>query len=64
MIKLTRLNGEVFVVNADLIRFVEARPDTVVTLTTDEKLLVREPVDEVVQRVIEFARTIRLVPDG
>lgn len=62
MIKLTRLNGEEFVVNADLIRFVEARPDTLVTLTSDDRLIVREDVDEVIQRVIEFARTIRTVP--
>ncbi len=62
MIKLTRLNGEEFVVNAELIRFVEARPDTMVTLTTDDRLIVREAVDEVVRRVIEYARTIRMVP--
>ena len=62
MIKLTRLNGEQFVVNAELIRFVEARPDTIVTLTTDERFMVREDVDEVVRRVIDYARTIRTVP--
>ena len=54
--------GEEFVVNADLIRFVEARPDTLVTLTTDERFMVREDVDDVVRRVIEYARTIRMVP--
>lgn len=63
MIKLTRLNGEEFVLNADLIRFVESRPDTYVTLTTDEKIIVREPVDEVVKRAIDYARTIRMLPD-
>ncbi|WLD14262.1 flagellar FlbD family protein [Planctellipticum variicoloris] len=62
MIKLTRINGEEFVVNADLIRFVESRPDTYVTLTTDERLIVLEPVDEVIRRSIEYARAIRLVP--
>jgi len=62
VIKLTRLNGEQFVVNAELIRFVEARPDTIVTLTTDERFMVREDVDEVVRRVIDYARTIRTVP--
>src|SRR5689334_19624460 len=35
MIKLTRLGGEVFVLNADLIRYVEARPDTFITLTNN-----------------------------
>ncbi|HTN04939.1 MAG TPA: flagellar FlbD family protein [Planctomycetaceae bacterium] len=62
MIKLTRINGEEFVVNADLIRFVESRPDTYVTLTSDERLIVLEPVDEVIRRSIEYARAIRLVP--
>jgi len=60
MIKLTRLNGEEFVVNADLIRFVESRPDTYVTLTTDDRLVVRESVDEVVKRAIAYARTLRI----
>ena len=62
MIKLTRLNGDEFVVNAELIQFVEARPDTVVTLTSSERFMVREDVDEVVRRVIEYARAIRTVP--
>jgi len=64
MIKLTRLNGEEFVVNAELIRFVESRPDTYVTLTTDERLIVRESVDEVVERAIHYARSIRMIPEG
>jgi flagellar protein FlbD len=62
MIKLTRLNGDEFVVNADLIRFIESRPDTYVTLTTDERLIVRESVDEVVHRAICYARAKRLMP--
>lgn len=62
MIKLTRINGEEFVVNADLIRFVESRPDTYITLTSEERLIVLEPVDEVIRRSIEYARAIRLVP--
>lgn len=63
MIKLTRLNGEEFVVNAELIRFVESRPDTYVTLTTDDRLIVRESVEEVVARAVEWARSIRMLPE-
>jgi flagellar protein FlbD len=59
MIKLTRLNGEEFVVNADLIRFVERRPDTYITLVNDERLIVRESLEEVVARSTEFARDTR-----
>jgi flagellar protein FlbD len=64
MIKLTRINGDEFVVNADLIRFVERCPETYVTLTTNDRLLVRETMDEVMRRSIEYARLIRLMPTG
>ncbi len=43
--------------NAELIKFVEAAPDTIVTLTSDQKLLVLETVDEVIERVISYKRT-------
>lgn len=64
MIKLTRLSGEEFILNADLIRFVESRPDTYVTLTTDDRFVVREAMDEVVRRAIDYARQIRVIPAG
>ena len=63
MIKLTRLNGEEFVVNAEMIRFVESRPDTYVTLTSNDRLIVRESVDEVIRRTIAWARAIRTIAD-
>ena len=52
MIKLTRLDGEPFILNADLIRYVESRPDTFVTLTTGERVVVTETMDEVVERAM------------
>jgi len=61
MIKLTRLNGDEFVVNAELIRFVESRPDTYVTLTSDQRFIVRETVDEVVRRSIDYSRSTRML---
>jgi len=45
-------------VNSDLIKFVEKSPDTVITLVTGEKLIVREPVQTVLERVVEFRRSI------
>ena len=54
MIHLTRLNNQPLVVNADLIKFIENAPDTVITLLTGEKLMVREPLAEVLNRVAEF----------
>ncbi len=64
MIKLTRLSGEEFILNADLIRFVESRPDTYITLTTNDRFVVREEADEVVRRSIEYARSVRMFPAG
>lgn len=59
MIKVTRLNGKQFIINAELIQFLEETPDTVITLINHEKVVVKEPVDEVVRRVIEYNRGIR-----
>lgn len=58
MIKLTRMSREPLVLNADLIEYMEATPDTVITMTTGEKLRVSETADEVIARVIEFRRSI------
>lgn len=54
MIHLTRLNNTPLVVNADLIKFIENAPDTVITLITGEKLVVRESAAEVLERIHEF----------
>ncbi len=62
MIKLTRLNGNEFIVNCDLIENVETAPDTIVSLTTNQRYVVRESADEVVERVAEFKR--RSHPDA
>jgi flagellar protein FlbD len=50
------------ILNAELIRYVEARPDTFITLTTNERLVVKEPLDEVVRRSIEYQRAKHLFP--
>ena len=54
MIKVKRLNGKEFVVNSDLICYVEETPDTVITLTTGQKVVVVETVDEIIDKVITF----------
>jgi flagellar protein FlbD len=58
MIRLTRLGGEEFVLNASQIEMVESTPDTVIRLLSGKKLVVRESVEVVVQRVIEYERRI------
>ena len=62
MIKLTRLNGRQIVVNAELIRFVEETPDTIVTLAGKDKIVVRESLDDVISRAIEYGRSLRVLP--
>jgi len=64
MIRLTRLDGEAFILNADLIKYVEHRPDTFITLTSNDRIVVAETPDEVLERTIEYQRNKRLLPDG
>ncbi|HHV35325.1 MAG TPA: flagellar FlbD family protein [Syntrophomonadaceae bacterium] len=58
MIPLTRLNNQEFYVNSDLIESVESTPDTVVTLTTGKRFIVKESPSEVLRRIVEFRRSI------
>lgn len=58
MIQLTRLNQKPFTVNSDLIKFVENTPDTVITLVSGEKFVVLENAETIVQRVVEFRRSL------
>jgi len=58
MIYVTRLNGEVFVVNCEYIELIESRPDTVITLKTGRKIVVKEDIQEVINRVIDYKRNI------
>ena len=56
MIKVTRFNQTELLVNADLVEFVETTPDTVITLVTGRKILVRETAEEVRQRILDYRR--------
>lgn len=58
MIRLTRINETAFYVNGELIVFIDVTPDTVLTLTTGEKVRVRERAEEVVERVVEYKRCV------
>lgn len=59
MISVTRLNGDRFVLNAELIRTVEESPDTIITLVNGDHIVVRENMDEVIRRAIEYGRSLR-----
>ena len=56
MVRITRLNDSVLVVNSDMIEFLEATPDTIVTLTTGRKVVAKESVDELIDKVVEYKR--------
>ncbi len=58
MIHLTRLNQAPLVLNSDLIEHIEMTPDTVIVLTTGQKILVRETANEVIDKVVRFRRSI------
>ena len=58
MIKVTRLGGRPFYLNSDLIESLEAVPDTTIQLQNGKKVLVAEPADEVIRRIVAFRRDI------
>lgn len=59
MITVTRLDRRVVVINAELVKMIEAAPDTIITLINGDTIIVRETVDEVVARAVDYARQIR-----
>ncbi len=58
MISVMRMNGMELYVNAELVEYIEATPDTVLTLTTGRKFVLKDSVQEVVDKIIEYRKTI------
>jgi len=58
VIVLTRLNGRVLVLNAEHVKMIESTPDTLITLINGDTLMVKEEVDQVVERAIEYQRRV------
>ncbi|MBN2227393.1 MAG: flagellar FlbD family protein [candidate division Zixibacteria bacterium] len=56
MIKVTKLNNDEIVVNAELIEFVESSPDTIISLTNGKKIMVKETPDEIIKRAAAYRR--------
>ncbi len=59
MILVTRLNGKPMVVNAELIRSIEENPDATITLINGDHIIVKETMNEIVERAIEYGRSMR-----
>ncbi len=59
MISVTRLNDKRFVLNAEMIRTVESNPDTTITLINGDHFIVKESMDEVIERAVDYGRSLR-----
>lgn len=58
MIKVKKLNNVEIVINSDLIETIESNPDTTITMTTGKKIICLEPIDDIIEKVIEFKKLI------
>jgi len=58
MIKVHRLNGQAVVINAELIESIESVPDTVINLYTNNRLIIKESMDEVYGLIMDYKRAI------
>ena len=58
MIKVQKINKKDLIINAELIEFVETTPDTIISMTTGKKIIVRDTPEELIKKVIEYRREI------
>lgn len=58
MIILTKINKAQIAVNADLIQYIEETPDTVITMTNSDKVVVKEPMAAIIEKVVQYRRYI------
>ncbi len=59
MITVTRLNNKPVVINAELIKTVENTPDTMITLINGDRMVVKESLQDIVRKAVEYGRQIR-----
>ncbi len=59
MITVTRLNDQPLVLNAELIKTVESTPDTLITLINGDRMMVKESMEEIVRKAVEYGRQMR-----
>lgn len=59
MILVTRFDGSTFYINAELIRSIEHTPDTVITLTSDYKIVVRDTAEQILDRIMQYQKQVR-----
>jgi flagellar protein FlbD len=59
VILVTRFDGSTFYINAELIRSIEHTPDTVITLTSDYKVIVRDTAEQILDRIVHYQQQVR-----
>ena len=59
MILLTKINNAQFAVNCDMVQFIEETPDTVITFDNGNKVVVKERMTEIIEKIVEYRRRIR-----
>ncbi|HSW39686.1 MAG TPA: flagellar FlbD family protein [Acidobacteriota bacterium] len=64
MIILTKINKAQIAVNSDLIQYIEETPDTVITMTNSDKVVVKEKISEIIEKIVEFRRYVNRLIDG
>lgn len=58
MIYITKLNDREIIINCDLIEFIESTPDTTITMTTGKKLIAKESIDDIIDKIVMYKRKI------
>jgi len=58
MVSLHRLNDDLFILNSNHIEKIEEKPDTIITLTNDNKYVVKESADEIIGKIIDFKKKL------
>ncbi len=58
MIVLTKINDAPIAVNSDLIEYIEETADTVITLTNNDRIIVRERMGEVIEKIVHYRRLV------
>lgn len=61
MIRLTRINGKQFILNCELIETLEETPDTIITTINGKKHVVKESIEEIVKKVIEYKNEVLFI---
>jgi flagellar protein FlbD len=64
MIRVTRLNDSVLMINVEMIRSLQSTPDTVITFSNNDRMIVKEPLEEVSKRIVAYQRAINAEPEG